>query len=70
MDINLFKIENVNIFLDLKLHDIPNTIKNMVLKQLLILIRILQQYIFLADDKMQQMASLSKKNVKILGVQF
>ena len=59
--------KNVNIFLDLKLHDIPNTIKNSIET-----IANLNPYFttihISGGDEMQQMASLSKKNVKILGV--
>ena len=59
--------KNVNIFLDLKLHDIPNTIKNSIET-----IANLNPYFttihISGGDKMQQMASLSKKNVKLLGV--
>ena len=59
--------KNVKIFLDLKLHDIPNTIKKSIET-----IANLNPYFttihISGGDKMQQMASLSKKNVKILGV--
>ena len=59
--------KNVNIFLDLKLHDIPNTIKNSIET-----IANLNPYFttihISGGDKMQQMANLSKKNVKLLGV--
>ena len=59
--------KEVNIFLDLKLHDIPNTIK-----QGIEAIANLNPYFttihISGGDEMQQMASLSKKNVKILGV--
>ena len=59
--------KNVNIFLDLKLHDIPNTIKHSIET-----IANLNPYFttihIAGGDEMQQMASLSKKNVKILGV--
>ena len=59
--------KNINIFLDLKLHDIPNTIKHSIET-----IANLNPYFttihIAGGDKMQQMASLSKKNVKILGV--
>ena len=59
--------KEVNIFLDLKLHDIPNTIK-----QGMEAIANLNPYFttihISGGDEMQQMASLSKKNVKILGV--
>ena len=59
--------KNVNIFLDLKLHDIPNTIKKSIET-----IANLNPYFttihITGGDEMQKMASLSKKNVKILGV--
>jgi orotidine-5'-phosphate decarboxylase len=59
--------KNVNIFLDLKLHDIPNTIKNSIEA-----IANLNPYFttihISGGDKMQQIANLSKKNVKLLGV--
>ncbi len=59
--------KNVNIFLDLKLHDIPNTIKHSIET-----IANLNPYFttihISGGDKMLQMANLSKKNVKILGV--
>ncbi len=63
----LIQNKNVKIFLDLKLHDIPNTIKKSIET-----ISNLNPYFttihISGGDKMQQMASLSKKNVKILGV--
>ena len=61
------KNKNVNIFLDLKLHDIPNTIKYGIEA-----IANLNPYFttihITGGDEMQKMAILSKKNVKILGV--
>ena len=59
--------KKVNIFLDLKLHDIPNTIKYGIEA-----IANLNPYFttihISGGDEMQKIASLSKKNVKILGV--
>ena len=61
------KNKKVNIFLDLKLHDIPNTIKNGIEA-----IANLNPYFttihIAGGDKMQKIANLNKKNVKILGV--
>jgi len=59
--------KNVKIFLDLKLHDIPNTIKHGIeaianLKPYFTSIHIT------GGDQMQQMAILAKKNIKILGI--
>ena len=59
--------ENVKIFLDLKLHDIPNTVKKGVEA-----IAKLDPYFttihLSGGDEMQIAANLSKKNTKILGV--
>ena len=59
--------KKVKIFLDLKLHDIPNTVKNGIEA-----IANLEPYFttihIIGGDEMQQIAVLSKKNVKILGV--
>ena len=59
--------KNVKIFLDLKLHDIPNTVKKSIEA-----ISSLNPYFttihISGGDEMQKMASLNKKNVKILGV--
>ena len=64
---NQIKNKKVNIFLDLKLHDIPNTIKNGIEA-----IANLNPYFttihIAGGDEMQKIANLSKKNVKILGV--
>jgi len=64
---NQIKNKKVNIFLDLKLHDIPNTIKNGIEA-----IANLNPYFttihIAGGDKMQKIANLNKKNVKILGV--
>ena len=61
------KDQNVKIFLDLKLHDIPNTVKKGIDA-----ISKLNPY-FLSihisgGDEMQKVANLAKKNTKILGV--
>tara|TARA_Y100001970_G_C14218847_1_gene851344 strand:- start:570 stop:1253 length:684 start_codon:yes stop_codon:yes gene_type:complete len=59
--------KNVKIFLDLKLHDIPNTVKKSIET-----ISNLNPYFttihISGGDEMQKVASLNKKNVKILGV--
>jgi len=59
--------KNVKIFLDLKLHDIPNTVKKSIEA-----ISSLNPYFttihISGGDEMQKIASLNKKNVKILGV--
>ena len=64
---NQIKNKKVNIFLDLKLHDIPNTIKNGIEA-----IANLNPYFttihITGGDEMQKIANLSKKNVKVLGV--
>ena len=64
---NQIKNKKVNIFLDLKLHDIPNTIKNGIEA-----IAKLNPYFttihITGGDEMQKIANLCKKNVKILGV--
>ena len=64
---NQIKNKKVNIFLDLKLHDIQNTIKNGIDA-----IANLNQYFttihITGRDEMQKIANLSKKNVKVLGV--
>ena len=64
---NQIKNKKVNIFLDLKLHDIPNTIKNGIG-----VIANLNPYFttihITGGDEMQKIANLSKKNVKVLGV--
>ena len=59
--------EDIKIFLDLKLHDIPNTVKNGIaaiskLKPYFTTIHIS------GGDDMQKAANFSKKNTKILGV--
>ena len=63
----LIQKENIKIFLDLKLHDIPNTVKNGIEA-----ISKLKPYfttIHLAGgDQMQQITNFSKGNTKILGV--
>ena len=64
---NQIKNKKVNIFLDLKLHDIPNTIKNGIEA-----IADLNPYFttihITGGDEMQKIANSSKKNVKVLGV--
>jgi orotidine-5'-phosphate decarboxylase len=64
---NQIKNKKVNIFLDLKLHDIPNTTKNGIEA-----IADLNPYFttihITGGDEMQKIANLNKKNVKILGV--
>ena len=63
----LINKENVKIFLDLKLHDIPNTVKKGVeaiskLNPYFLTIHIS------GGDEMQKVTNISKKNIKILGV--
>ena len=64
---NQIKNKKVNIFLDLKLHDIPNTTKNGIEA-----IANLNPYFttihITGGDEMQKIANSSKKNVKVLGV--
>ena len=64
---NQIKNKKVNIFLDLKLHDIPNTIKKGIE-----VIANLNPYFttihITGGDEMQKIANLSKKNVKVLCV--
>tara|TARA_B110000438_G_scaffold231594_1_gene226976 strand:- start:2293 stop:2976 length:684 start_codon:yes stop_codon:yes gene_type:complete len=65
---NLIKKQNVKIFLDFKLHDIPNTVQNGIktissnLKPYFTTIHIS------GGDKMQQAANIEKNKIKILGV--
>jgi len=65
---NLIKQQNIKIFLDLKLHDIPNTVENGIkiissnLKPYFTTIHIS------GGDKMQQAANIAKDKTKILGV--
>jgi len=59
--------KNVNVFLDLKLHDIPNTVKNGV-EAIANLNPYFTSIHITGGDEMQKYANLSKKNVKILGV--
>jgi len=63
----LIQEEGVKIFLDLKLHDIPNTVKNGI-----IAISKLNPYFttihITGGDKMLKEAILVKKNIKIIGV--
>ena len=61
------KNENVKIFLDLKLHDIPNTVK----KGIEAITKLDPYFITVhisGGDEMLKAANLSKKNTKILGV--
>ena len=64
---NLIKNNNVKIFLDLKLHDIPNTVEKAVEA-----ITKLDPYFLTihlsGGDEMQRSAILVKKNIKIVGV--
>ena len=64
---NQIKNKKVNIFLDLKLHDIPNTTKNGIEA-----IANLNPYFttihITGGDEMQKIANSNKKNVKVLGV--
>lgn len=64
---NLIKNNNVKIFLDLKLHDIPNTVEKAVEA-----ITKLDPYFLTihlsGGDEMQRLAILVKKNIKIIGV--
>ena len=64
---DLAPFDNLNIFLDLKLWDIPNTVKNGIEA-----IADLNPYFttihITGGDEMQKIANLSKKNVKVLGV--
>ena len=59
--------KNVNIFLDLKLHDIPNTIKHGINA-----IADLNPYFtsvhIAGGDEMLKIANMSKKKIKILGI--
>ena len=64
---NLVKNENVKIFLDLKLYDIPNTIKKAVEALSMLEPYFLTIHISGGDD-MLKAANLSKRNTKILGV--
>ncbi len=64
---NQIKNKNINIFLDLKLHDIPNTVKNGI-EAIANLSPYFTTIHIIGGDEMQQLANLSKKNVKILGV--
>ena len=64
---NLIKNNNIKIFLDLKLHDIPNTVGKAVEA-----ITKLDPYFLTihlsGGDEMQRLAILVKKNIKIIGV--
>tara|TARA_Y100000590_G_scaffold457191_1_gene609314 strand:- start:4398 stop:5087 length:690 start_codon:yes stop_codon:yes gene_type:complete len=63
----LIQEQNVKIFLDLKLHDIPNTVKKGI--EAISKINPFFTTIHISGgDKMQNAAIFSKKNTKILGV--
>ena len=64
---NQIKNKKVNIFLDLKLHDIPNTIKNGI-EAIANLSPYFTTIHITGGDEMQKITGLSKKNVKVLGV--
>ena len=59
--------KNVKIFLDLKLHDIPNTVKNGI-EAITNLNPYFTSIHITGGDEMQKYANLSKKNIKILGI--
>ena len=59
--------KNVNIFLDLKFHDIPNTIKRGI-KAITDLNPYFTTVHIAGGDEMLKMAFLNKKKIKILGV--
>ena len=61
------KEENANIFLDLKLHDIPNTVANGI-KAIAKLNPYFTTIHLSGGDEMQKISSNFKKNTKILGV--
>lgn len=64
---HLIQKENIKIFLDLKLHDIPNTVHKAIKA-----ISKLDPYFLTihlsGGDEMQKASNISKKNIKILGV--
>ena len=64
---NQIKNKKVNIFLDLKLHDIPNTTKNGI-KAMADLDPYFTTIHITGGDEMQKIANSNKKNVKVLGV--
>ena len=61
------KEENANIFLDLKLHDIPNTVANGI-KAIAELNPYFTTIHLSGGDEMQKISSNFKKNTKVLGV--
>ena len=61
------KKENVNIFLDLKLHDIPNTVASGI-KAITKLAPYFTTIHLSGGDEMQKISSYFKENTKILGV--
>ena len=64
---NAIKKENVNIFLDLKLHDIPNTVAKGI-KAITKLDPYFTTIHLSGGDDMQKISSYFKSNTKILGV--
>ena len=64
---NQIKNKKVNIFLDLKLHDIPNTTKN-GMEAIANLNPYFTTIHITGGDEMQKIANSRKKNVKVLGV--
>ena len=64
---NKIEKQNTNIFLDLKLHDIPNTVKNGI-KAIANLNPYFTSIHIAGGDKMMQEAVDNKKNTKILGI--
>ena len=59
--------KNINIFLDLKLHDIPNTVKKTI-KTILSLKPYFTTVHISGGDKMLEAATIIKQKIKILGV--
>jgi orotidine-5'-phosphate decarboxylase len=64
---NSIKDQGVKIFLDLKLHDIPNTVEKAI-KALSKLEPYFLTIHISGGDEMQKVSNLSKNNIKILGV--
>ena len=63
----IIKNKKINIFLDLKLHDIPNTVKNSI-KAILSLKPYFTTVHISGGDRMLEAATIIKKETKILGV--
>lgn len=63
----LIQKENIKIFLDLKLHDIPNTVKKGI-KAITKLEPYFTTIHISGGDEMQRVANLEKNKIKILGV--